>query len=273
MGSIAVEHRIAYLRADQIRHRLGDAPVVYIPIGPLEWHGPHLPYGTDPLNAEHVAAGVCAKTGGLLWPTTFWGTERERSPEVVEFLGFERGRHIVGMDFPGISVPSSYCPEEVFGIVVREILNEVLRIGAKIAVLVNGHGGKNHIAVMQRLEAEFNGRTDLHVRVRLAFSKDISEAGSIGHIGHASSDETSLMMALTKSVDLAKLPGRSRPLKYKDHAVVDSHGFDGEGPADKTVPPEDDPRVASTRLKGQRLYRRIIQEIAEEMQSLIKEYR
>ncbi len=33
-------------------------PVAFVPIGPLEWHGPHLPMGTDGLHAHHVAVRV-----------------------------------------------------------------------------------------------------------------------------------------------------------------------------------------------------------------------
>jgi creatinine amidohydrolase len=47
--------RFELLRPDEILAERGRCPVVYQPIGPLEWHGPHLPMGTDPLHAEAVA--------------------------------------------------------------------------------------------------------------------------------------------------------------------------------------------------------------------------
>ena len=41
--------------------------VAYLPVGPLEWHGPHMPFGTDPLNAQAVARGVAERIGGVVF--------------------------------------------------------------------------------------------------------------------------------------------------------------------------------------------------------------
>jgi len=262
------ENRIAYLRPDQIRSRLSKLPLIILPLGPLEWHGPHLPYGTDPVNAECVAAELCRKVGGLLWPTLFWGTERERSPQIAENLGFRPDQFIVGMDFPKAGLPSSYCPEEVFGVVIRETLREVRAIGGRIVVIINGHGGVNHIQVMDRLAKEYTATTDLRVRVRMAAPMKEVLAGSIGH---ATSDETSLMMALTRSVDLRTLPKGGRPLRYADFSIVDGPGFDGNGPADNTVPESDDPRRTASPARGNVLYKQTVNEIAREVRMLAKE--
>ena len=69
-----METRIAFLRPREVLTRLVEAPVIYIPLGPIEWHGPHLPFGVDPFNAEFVAGEVCRLAGGVVWPTQFWGT-------------------------------------------------------------------------------------------------------------------------------------------------------------------------------------------------------
>ncbi len=263
-----MENRIAYLRPEQIRSRLSKLPLIILPVGPLEWHGPHLPYGTDALNAEHVATDVARRAGALLWPTLFWGTERERSPEVARNLGFKENQFIVGMDFPKVTVPSSYCPEEIFAVVVRESLREIQAVGARLVVIVNGHGAVNHNQVLQRLAKEYTATTDLRVHVRIAFPMDMVQAGSIGH---ATSDETSLLMAFTRSVDTGALPKTRRPLRYADFAIVDGPGFDGRGPADKTVPDQDDPRRASSPARGKGLHKRIVNEIIKEVRALLKE--
>ena len=49
------EVRLQWLRPDEVVAERERVPIVYLPIGPLEWHGPHLPLGTDPLQAEHIA--------------------------------------------------------------------------------------------------------------------------------------------------------------------------------------------------------------------------
>ena len=47
--------QIAYLRPDQIVQEIERCPLAYLPVGPLEWHGPHLPLGVDALNARKRA--------------------------------------------------------------------------------------------------------------------------------------------------------------------------------------------------------------------------
>ena len=122
LGDDVETRQIALLRPDQIVQEIERCPLVYLPVGPLEWHGPHLPLGVDALNAEKVAQLSAQKTGGLVLPTFYWGTERERSPEMLKWLGFEGDEWIVGMDFPANALPSMYAAEEVFALLIREQL-------------------------------------------------------------------------------------------------------------------------------------------------------
>jgi creatinine amidohydrolase len=48
------------------------APVAYLPWGGLDWHGPHLPLGSDAIVAEAVAERCVRRTGGVLLPVTAW---------------------------------------------------------------------------------------------------------------------------------------------------------------------------------------------------------
>jgi hypothetical protein len=81
--------RIAYLRPNQILSRLAETPVIFVPVAPLEWHGPHLPLGVDAINAERTAEAICEKAGGLVWPTIHFGTEQERPAQVLRNLGID----------------------------------------------------------------------------------------------------------------------------------------------------------------------------------------
>ncbi len=70
------EVRYAMLRPDQIVARRRACPVVYIPIGTLEWHGVHNPVGADTLQAEGLAL-LCAQLGGgLAFPPLYYGESR-----------------------------------------------------------------------------------------------------------------------------------------------------------------------------------------------------
>jgi len=259
------EIRLAYLRPEQIRGRLVQTPVAFVPIGPLEWHGPHCPFGTDALNAQNVATEVCRSLGGVLWPTLFWGTERERRPEQLESLGFPRDAYVVGMDFPANSVPSCYCPEEVLAVLVREVVREAGRIGARLVVLINGHGAENQIATLRRLALEITRTTGPRVHVRIAAPRERIDEGSGGH---ADAGETSVMMHLTDSVDLSTLPPLPERLAFTDFAVVSGGGFDGKVP-DHALGDADDPRRNASAERGRRGSQCVIEEIAAEVRGLL----
>jgi hypothetical protein len=98
---VEFETRYEWLRPGQLIARREQCPLVIVPVAPLEYHGPHLPIGTDPINCGMVAHACCRKLGkGVVLPTIMTGTERERGPAIVESLGFAEGEFIVGMDFP-----------------------------------------------------------------------------------------------------------------------------------------------------------------------------
>ena len=64
------EVRFQYLRPGQIVERRNECPVVYIPLGTLEWHGLHNPIGADALQAEELAIR-CARKGGVAFPPVY----------------------------------------------------------------------------------------------------------------------------------------------------------------------------------------------------------
>ena len=267
--STNTETRIAYLRPAQVQERLAAAPVAYVPVGPLEWHGPHLPFGVDPLHAERLARAACERTGGIVWQTVFFGTERERTPDMLASLGFDRDDYIVGMDFPGNPLPSAYCPEEVFGILVREVLRAVRAMGARLAMVVNGHGGVNHLATLRRLATEITRTTDLTVLGNgLGAPPGPSKDAASG--GHADAGETSLMMHLfPDTVDLGALPPAAQPIRYADYAIVDGVGFDGKGRPDHVL--QNDPRTKATAERGQDAFARSLERLAKKVTAALGE--
>lgn len=243
--------RYELMRPGEIVAERERCPVVYVPIGPLEWHSLHMPLGTDGLNAAAVALRVAERVGGVVLPPFFWGTERERPAQMKADLGFEPDQYIVGMDFPANILPSLYCREEFLAMWLRELLELLIRQQYKLIVLVNGHGARNHLDTLQRLAVEFSARSTAHVLLTTAWP---SKGDLDTFTGHADAGETSVMMALyPESVDLSALPPASEPLHSKDWAIVDADTFNGQPTADKTLRPEYDPRQRSTPEKGQRI--------------------
>ena len=48
--------------------RVHEMPVVYQPIGCMEWHGKHLPLGLDGLKAHEICRIAAERAGGIVMP-------------------------------------------------------------------------------------------------------------------------------------------------------------------------------------------------------------
>lgn len=235
--------QMQYLRPDEILREMRQTPVAYLPLGLLEWHGPHLPLGVDALNAETVCKLAADDSGGLVWPAQYFGTERERDPDLLDALGFERDAYIVGMDFPANSLPSPYASEEAFALIVREQFRMIAQMGFKVIIAVSGHGATNQLETLKRLAAEFNAAGQARVLVEMPFVVDDS---GVMAVGHASRIETAVMLAIApETVNLDNLPALPEPLKNADYAIVDYLTFGGQPTPERTVHDFDDPRLAT----------------------------
>ena len=238
-------NKFEHMRPAEIVAAREQKSIVYLAVAPLEWHGLHLPFGTDPLDAYGFACRLAEKTGGVIMPPLFCGTERERSPEVVASFGFDDpDLYVVGMDIPANIVPSMYFREDIFGLIVREHLRLLVKLQYKLIVLINGHGAENQKATCHRLAVEFSNETSSKVMDVFGFLS-FDEVGE--DPGHANKYETSLQMSLfPENVDFSVYPPRNIPLKYKDYSVADDKMFWCKPSKDFTV--ENDPRDATAEI-------------------------
>lgn len=258
--------QIQYLRPEEILAEMARVPAAYLPLGLLEWHGPHLPLGVDAFNAEAMALQAAKISGGLVMPTVYFGTERERPPDVLDDLGFPAETWVVGMDFPANSLPSMYAREDLFAVMLREQLRLISEMGFKVIAAISGHGAANQLNVMGRVAAEFNATGRVKVLPLLAFSEN--DQGVLA-VGHASRIETAIMMALQpETVKLENLPALPDPLKNTDWAIVDYPTFMGQPTEDRTVSVDDDPRRASAE-EGQQVMQRTAARIAAAVQAAL----
>ena len=65
---ISPEVRLEFMRPDQLEKRAKAFPVIYIPMGPIEWHSFHLPFGVDALKAHGVLCRAAEISGGVVYP-------------------------------------------------------------------------------------------------------------------------------------------------------------------------------------------------------------
>ena len=271
--------RFEWLRPTEIVDEMRRRPLVYLPLGPLEYHGHHLPLGTDTLEAQEVALRVADKTGGVVLPPFFCGTDAVSSPQLLRDLGLEGDEYIVGMDLPSNVLNSLYFPEEFVAVLVRVLLEALVRQGYRLIVVVNGHGGVNHIALLNRLSAEFTARGPARVLNFVAWSSvgdvpqtELEEGTHVQEVGHADTIETARMMALDpEAVDLSTLPPLPEPLSNVDWAVVDYLTFRGEPTADHTVRESHDPRIGASPERGEETYEQSASYIAQRVTEALQE--
>jgi creatinine amidohydrolase len=255
------EFRFEMMRPGQLKEELARAPLVFLPIGPIEYHGPHLPLGMDALNATFCAQEACRRLGkGVVMPTLYMGTERERPDWMLESLGFDKGDWVVGMDFPTALWKSHYYEEQIFGLMVASTVEMLISQGYKAIVIVNGHGAWNQLETLERIAKHYSNTTGATVVWRLAVVLEISEKNLMGH---ADIGETSIMLHYEKEylggqkvVDVGTLPARSVPIRYKDFSIVDGPGFSDHPAPDKIVTM--DPRDA-TPEKGKKIFEDTVQ--------------
>jgi creatinine amidohydrolase len=94
-----------------------------LPIGILEKHGPHMPIGSDLLNARYAALHAAEQQYAVVFPEYYFGQIAEARHE------------------PGTV---SYSRELQLAL-LQATTDEMGRNGCKKILIVNGHGGNNHL--------------------------------------------------------------------------------------------------------------------------------
>src|SRR5439155_1275404 len=94
-----------------------------LPFGILEKHGPHLPLGTDLLNVRYAALHAAEKEFAVVFPEYYFGQIFEAKHE------------------PGTVAYSMELQLKL----LQETTDEMARNGCKKVIIVNGHGGNEHL--------------------------------------------------------------------------------------------------------------------------------
>ena len=257
--------RFELLRPHEIMEEKEKNSIVYLPIGPLEWHGPAMPFGTDPLIAEAMAHQAAARVGGVVLPILYIGTERERSAALLNAKGFkDTNQYIIGMDVPNNPIKSFYAKEDIFGLIVREYLNQLTKQKYNFIVVVNAHMATGQLNTLKRLAIEFSNETTSRVIISSPIS--LLDAHDTD-LGHGTRRETSMIMHLfPESVDLKKFPPKSKKLNNTDWGIADSCTFALQPNEDKTI--VYDPRDA-TREIGSVYFSKAVDHLISDIEKLV----
>jgi creatinine amidohydrolase len=184
----------------ELQRRLAGGAVVFLPLGSTEQHGHHMAVNVDVVLPQAICEHVATSVGGLVLPPLAYGMRSQP-------------RTGGGPQFPGtINITAT-----TFAALVRDILLDLHRQGARRIVLVNGHYENvwpSIEGVEQMLDALGRDRRDGPTILRvdhweLVKPDTIARIFPSGYPGieleHASVIETSMMLALRPDlVDLAK---------------------------------------------------------------------
>jgi len=91
-----------------------------LPLGSLEFHGPHNPLGSDFIIISGIAERVAARSNGLLFPTLAF---TQCPAHTAHFAG------------------SMSIRPEVMTMYIEDVLRNVLRLGFRKILILNGHDG------------------------------------------------------------------------------------------------------------------------------------
>jgi len=112
------------LTADDFRAAIQQSEgTCLLPFGIIEKHGPHLPLGTDLINVRHVVLAAVQTDFAVVFPEYYFGQIFEARHE------------------PGTIAYSTSLQMQL----LQETTDEMARNGCKKVVIVNGHGGNEHL--------------------------------------------------------------------------------------------------------------------------------
>ncbi len=238
---MAAACRLGELDSRSFERKLSENPLVILPVGALEAHGPHLPLAADQIQAEATALALAERIGALVAPTVPYGSApgARRFPGTVSLSMAELEGHVAG------------------------VLRELARSGVRRILVLSGHGERGHMAAL-REAAELAMREYPRLRTVVLcdyeFVYELRGTLAPATDGHAGLLETSRVLALAPAS-----VGTERP------SVVYRHSPFVPGTSSEADWPESvigDTRSASPEL-GQRIQAHVLERLGATVASLL----
>ncbi len=134
---MTAEVRAERLSPAELDAAVGASAIVYIPLGSLEFHGPHLPLGLDSFNAHGVCIAAAERTGGIVLPVVYQGT------------GGGHGAYPWSIMMPDTAGLAGH---------LRAILERLEDFGVTRAVIFTGHFAPEQLDLVDEVTATWNAR-------------------------------------------------------------------------------------------------------------------
>ncbi|MGI6177903.1 MAG: creatininase family protein [Eubacterium sp.] len=178
---------IMYMSSSEFAERKQTCDTVIVPVGATEVYGPHMPMGSDIIVAKDVAGMVADKVNAMIGP----------SLEVGESYSLTK--------YPG----TMYLRPSTWSAVFKDYMDNLIRLGFKNILIINGHAGNVPIIgqICRPLEREYGIKTAQVDWWRFTQKQALGVCETEGWMchGHASECGTSVMLYLHPDyVDMSK---------------------------------------------------------------------
>ena len=145
--------------------------IAIIPVGSIEQHGPHLPISTDSDIVTEIASKLSDRVKGILLPTISYGISDEHFP------------------FFNLSIKKSTLSR-----ILEDICESLIKNGISKIIIINGHYG--NLDSLRSFEKKQKTRRKIKIFSYWKYmDKEFDHAGNV---------ETSIMLAISKNVDMRK---------------------------------------------------------------------
>jgi len=192
------------LTPSDFRERISKAPIAYLPMGTLEWHGEHLPLGSDGLQSFEFMKLLARDAGGIVLPMLYLGPDSMRVLNGEIYYGMDHylNKKNAREYYPEQQLDGScyWVPDELFKSILEGSIQQLARAGFKI-IVAHGHGPSTQMVLKYWEEWEEKYGVLIYTcwawNVRGQYDEQASNAAGEGigiMIDHAARNETSLMM-------------------------------------------------------------------------------
>lgn len=188
------------LSPDEIEARLAAAPVAYLPLGSLEFHGPHLPIGLDALTAHGVCLEAARIAGGVVLPPYYQavGGEHSRYPWTL----------------------MSEVPDAIESL-LGETLSRLQELGVRRAVILSGHFADEQRDLVTRVAERWNAVDAVMIAVARTLGQAPEPPVAPDHAGRF---ESLLLHAI--SPELVRVDALPDPDQFPAPVGEDPYGQD-----------------------------------------------
>ncbi|GAC1348766.1 MAG: creatininase family protein [Ktedonobacteraceae bacterium] len=256
----------------ELAQALTEAPLCYLPLGVLEWHGEHNALGLDAIKAHAICIRAAHISGGVVVPPLYWATDSREDLQDGSYLtgGIEKGEryHVPGNMF--------WLRPQTYLNLLLDIYETMRRRGFLAIIVVSGHWSDSTLPTMRASREQFLAQ---HPEMKLLLLTDQELAPDLHYPHeHAAGGETSILMALRPElVDLSKTFETDRSLKqyYKKQPEHLRRRQETDYRYIGVLLPVDDgsndPELTASVERGQLLLQVISERIAERARSLLSE--